>query len=32
VGWSSGLQASTRCQGDVLRPLATLMQIANGLH
>jgi hypothetical protein len=32
AGWSVGLQASTRCQGDVPVPLATLMQIANGLH
>jgi hypothetical protein len=32
VGWSVGLQASTRCQGDVPVPLAILMQIANGLR
>ena len=32
AGWSVGMQASTRCQGDVPVPLATLMQIANGLH
>jgi hypothetical protein len=32
TGWSVGLNASTRCQGDVPLPLATLMQIANGLH
>ena len=32
TGWSVGLYASTRCQGDVPLPLATLMQIANGLH
>jgi hypothetical protein len=32
AGWTVGLQASTRCQGDVPVPVATLMQIANGLH
>ena len=32
AGWTIGLQASTRCQGDTPVPLATLLQIANGLH